>query len=210
MDARALSDWFDNLKRVLESAYLRASDPQGQSGFSRTLERWTRLRKPVADLVRCSGSFLDIGCANGFLLECLLEWTSEKGLELSPYGIDLSEQLIALARKRMPTFRDYFFVGNAWDWEPPCRFDFVRLELGYVPPECRQRFLDRMLHKFLKPGGSLLVAEYRSSREAATEGPWVDEELRAMGYAVLEHASGFDMDESELTRVALLRRPAVG
>ncbi len=34
MDASSLSEWFEDLKRVLESAYLRASDPRGQSGFS--------------------------------------------------------------------------------------------------------------------------------------------------------------------------------
>jgi len=207
MDASSLSEWFEDLKRVLESAYLEASDPWGQSGFSGSLERWTRLRKPVADLVDRSGSFLDIGCANGFLLECLLHWTSAKGLELSPYGLDLSEPLVELARKRLPTFRDHFFVGNAWDWEPPCRFDSVRLELCYVPPEYRQRFVDRTLHTFLKPDGSLLVAEYRSSRDAHADTPWVDEELRTMGYTVFGAASGFDLDGRELTRVARLRQP---
>lgn len=210
MDVCSLGDWFEDLKQVLETSYLKAPDPQGQSGFSGSLERWTRLRKPVADLVDRSGSFLDIGCANGFLLECLLEWARAKGLELVPYGLDLSERLVALARKRLPAFRDHLFVGNAWDWEPPCRFDFVRAELCYVPPQCERAFVDRLLERFLQPGGSLLVAEYRSSKEAHVEKLWVDEGLGAMGYAAEEHTSGYDMDGSELTRVALLRRPAGG
>ena len=37
-----------------------------------------------------------------------------------------------------------------------------------------------------------------------------DEGLGAMGYAVQEHVSGHDVDGSELTRVALLRRPEGG
>ena len=210
MDACRLSQWFEDLKQLLESAYLAAPDPKGQSGFSGSQERWTRLRKPVADLVDRSGSFLDIGCANGFLLECLLDWTRAEGLKLMPYGLDLSGRLVALARRRLPAFGDNFFVGNAWDWEPPLRFDFVRSELCYVPPECRQPFVRRILREFLNPDGGLLVAEYRSSREAGSAKLWVDEELGAMGYVVLKKASGLDLDGSELTRVALLRRPGGG
>ena len=207
MDARSLSTWFEDLKVSLESAYLKAATPWGQSGFSGPMERWTRLRKPIADLVDRSGSFLDVGCANGFLLECLLRWTGERGLALVPYGLDLSERLVALARKRLPAFADHFFVGNAWDWEPPSRFDFVRTELCYVPEECQRPFLDRLLGEFLTAKGSLLVAEYRSSREANSDKPWVDKHLSCMGYPVVRSASGFEANGCEVTRVALLRWP---
>ena len=40
--------------------------------------------------------------ANGYLLECLMQWGSEIGVTLTPFGVDCSEGLIALARERMP------------------------------------------------------------------------------------------------------------
>ena len=210
MDPRSLDAWFSNLKQVLESAYLKCDTPWGQSGFAGPMERWTRLRRPIADLVDRSGSFLDIGCANGFLLECLLRWTSGRGLTVAPYGLDLSERLVALARDRLPACRDHFYVGNAWDWEPPRSFDFVRLELCYVPTECQREFVDRVLRRFLSPGGSVLVADYRSSSEAASSMVWVDEELRGSGFRVSECASGFDAEGRELTRIARVCRPHGG
>ena len=210
MDAHSLDAWFDDLRGVLESAYLKCDTPWGQSGFSGPMDRWTRLRRPIADLVDRSGSFLDLGCANGFLLECLLDWTSERGLTVAPYGLDVSERLVALARERLPAHRDHLNVGNAWDWEPPCAFDFARFELCYAPTECRREFVERVLRRFLNPGGAALVAAYRSSRRAPSSEVWVDEELTALGFRVSGRASGFDAEGRELTRTARVRRPYGG
>jgi SAM-dependent methyltransferase len=119
-------DWFENVQRTLETAYLSNEEPWRQSGMSGPEERWVSLRKPVADCIDRSGSLLDIGCANGYLLECCLKWTAERGISVDPYGVDLSPRLIELARQRLPRFADHFYVGNAFEWIPPRRFDFVR------------------------------------------------------------------------------------
>ena len=74
-----LKNWFNNLCNVLENAYLSSEEPWKQSGFSGPEERWINLRKPIADCVNSTGSFLDIGCAIGYLLECLIKWTYERG-----------------------------------------------------------------------------------------------------------------------------------
>ncbi|MEE8413571.1 MAG: class I SAM-dependent methyltransferase, partial [Dehalococcoidales bacterium] len=135
MKSEELNSWFENIREVLETAYLAAEEPWKQSGMSGPENRWVSLRKPVADCIDKPGSFLDIGCANGYLLECCTRWTAERGIKIDPYGLDISPKLIELARRRLPQFASHFFTGNAFRWLPPRRFDFVRTELIYVPAE---------------------------------------------------------------------------
>lgn len=154
------NDYFHRVRTTLEDAYTAHEEPWRQSGMSGPYERWEALRKPVAECVHKSGSFLDIGCANGYLLECLLRWTSERGLEVDPHGLDISEKLLAMAKTRLPGYAGQLYVGNAFTWDPPQRFDFVRTELVYVPDELEAGYVSRLLDAFLKPGGRLLIANY--------------------------------------------------
>lgn len=128
-----LARWFSSTKETLEVAYLQHTEPWKQSGFSGPEERWVRVRKPIADCVDEPGAFLDIGCANGYLLECVMKWTAERGISIVPYGLDISERLVELAKARLPAYRDNLCVGNGWDWDNPRRFHHVRTELVYVP-----------------------------------------------------------------------------
>jgi hypothetical protein len=79
-------DYSERIRRELETSYLKASTPWGQSGFSGPESRWITLRKPVADCIERSGSFLDIGCANGYLAECTARWTAEQGLTVDVHA----------------------------------------------------------------------------------------------------------------------------
>ena len=118
----------------LEEAYLRNSDPIEQSGFYGGPERWRAEREPILDAVESDGDFLDAGCANGYLLECLVAWGRERGFSLIPYGLDQGARLIELARRLRPHLADHFFVGTAWDWSPPPRFRYAYTLLDHVPP----------------------------------------------------------------------------
>ena len=210
MDNDDLARWFDAEKTLLETAYLAAEQPWQQSGFGlhtpRTAEQWAAHRRVIADAVGRSGSFLDIGCANGYLLECLLQWTAERGITLDPYGLDLSDRLIALARQRLPQHADYLFVGNAWDWTPPRTFDFVRTELVYVPNALYREFIARLLDRYLAPGGSLLLAEYRTHGDDAPPLS-IDRQAAALGVPVARvlSASGHG---SERTRISVVQSKA--
>src|SRR5687767_2146321 len=119
MKPEALQKWFDANKTLLESAYLTGQHPWQQSGFglhsNRTAEQWEACRRPIADCLDKSGTFLDIGCANGYLLECVVRWARESGIEITPYGLDLSDKLVALAQDRLPEYARYMSVGNAWN-----------------------------------------------------------------------------------------------
>ena len=91
---KRLEEWFSSLKETLEDAYLAYEEPWKQSGHLTTLERWITLRKPVADCIDKSGTFLDIGCANGYLLEYCVQWATERNIVIEPYGVDISDKLI--------------------------------------------------------------------------------------------------------------------
>lgn len=200
-----LEDWFSEIRSLLENGYLPAETPWKQSGQSGPFEEWVRLRIPISECVETSGTFLDIGCANGFLLECLLDWTLRKGVQIEPYGVDYSKKLADLAKERLRGFADNIFVGNAWDWEPPMRFDYVRTEVCYVPMNMAEAYISRLLNDFLVEGGRLLVAQYRSRREDLSR-DWVDDYLSRLGFNVRESRSGFSGEGLEKTRVAVLQR----
>ena len=216
MDDNELSQWFDNVGNTLEQAYLKQEEPWKQSGMSGPAERWVSLRKPVADCVDRSGSFLDIGCANGYLLECVMKWVREKGLSIVPYGLDLSQRLVELAKERLPQYKDNFFVGNAFTWLPPRRFDFVRTELVYVPAEYEQQYIGFILDNHLNQGGKLLVANYGEGmtkeeiERGIIKGGHVTSEilsrLRELGFNAINYKDGYDPVKNRKVRIAILNR----
>lgn len=201
-----LEDWFRANQRLVEATYLAGEQPWQQSGFGlhslRPADQWEALRKPIADCVTSSGSFLDIGCANGYLLECMLHWTGARGITLDPFGLDLSAKLVALAHQRLPLYAHQIFTGNAWEWQPPHPFDYVRTELVYVPEELRTDYITRLLDLFLRPGGRLLVAEYRARGDSAPA-LRVDCEVRERGFSVERVVTGC-WGGFEHTRVAVV------
>ncbi len=208
MDDLALAHWFADNKTLLETAYLDGEQPWQQSGVGlhtpRTAADWAALRRPIADGITHDGTWLDIGCANGYLIECMVRWTAEHGIALAPYGLDISAKLIDLARQRLPQYADQLFVGNAWDWSPPRRFDYVSTLPELVPEHLRQPFIARLLAEFLALGGTLLVAEYASSRDPRAH-LTIDQDLQEMGFAVTGCHSGY-LNGKEMTRVALIEQ----
>lgn len=108
-----------------EGKYLAGTNPRQQSGFGRDERDWERFRRPIAAAIDRDGSFLDIGCANGLLMESIVDWAREDGHRLEPYGLDISAKLAELARKRLPRWHDRIFVGNALFWNPSGPYDFV-------------------------------------------------------------------------------------
>jgi SAM-dependent methyltransferase len=202
-------EWFASQRTKLETAYLAGVYPWQQSGVGlhtpHTAHDWEVLRRPIADCVTTSGTFLDIGCANGYLLECLLCWTSERGLSLTPYGLDFSAQLLSLARRRLRQYAGHFFLGNAWDWSPPQQFDFVSASLDYVPYELRQAFARQLLERYVQDGGCLLLGEYLGRSTGMPE-LRIDEELEAWGFPLeMVKSSRLEHDPMRQTRVAVTR-----
>ena len=216
MKSDELADWFDHARQALETAYLAHTESWRQSGMSGPAERWMSLRKPVADCIDQSGTFLDIGCANGYLLECCLKWTAARDIHIEPYGLDLSAKLVALAQQRLPQFAHHFFVGNAFYWIPPIKFDFVRTELVYVPGDYERQFIEFILENYLRPDGKLLIAHYGEGSLHPEQGilpgsqptTHLLERLAELGFEDAPYQDGYNPIKHRKTRVAILRNEA--
>src|SRR5205085_2007884 len=114
-------------------------------------------RRPIVEAIDHGGTFLDIGCANGYLLESIVRWSSHA---IEPYGVDFAPQLVELARRRLPQWSDRIFLGDALTWQPPRSFDYARIELLYVPEARRRELVDR----WLSCVDRLIVCSYGSRR----------------------------------------------
>lgn len=165
--------------RLLTPAYLAADNPRGGSGFGGTETQWEQRRGQIADAIVASGTFLDLGCANGYLMESVRRWTAQRGLDVQPYGVDISPELVAEARRRLPQWADRLHVGDALTWEPADgqEFDAVHLLLDAVSPARHAELVNHAL-TLVTPGGRLLVGLY--VRAGGLE-PHVGEQLRRAG-----------------------------
>ena len=94
---------------VFEEAYLGGDNPRAQSGFGGNQERWELARRPIVEAIDGPGTFLDIGCANGHLMECVARWSPHP---VEPYGLDFAPGLVELARRRLPHMAGRY--GLAW------------------------------------------------------------------------------------------------
>jgi 2-polyprenyl-3-methyl-5-hydroxy-6-metoxy-1,4-benzoquinol methylase len=72
-------EYYEKTGALLERAYLNSEDPRGGSGFRGDEARWERARRPIVQAVDRDGTFLDVGCANGLLMESVTAWAAEDG-----------------------------------------------------------------------------------------------------------------------------------
>ena len=139
-DSAARKAYFKEGERITREYYLAdPSNPYRQSGKTGGAEHWEVTRRCIAEAVDADGDYLDLGCANGLLLESLVGWCSERGYTITPHGVDFIPELVELARQRLPAYADNFHVGNAYCWAPPRRYRFVQLLLGTTVPPADQR-----------------------------------------------------------------------
>ena len=178
-------EYFEAARAAIRDYYLAdPANPYRQSGRSSGAERWIETRRCIAQAVHRDGDFLDVGCANGLLLESLIRWTGERGVAIRPHGIDFVAELVELARQRLAPYSGSYEVANAFYWKPGRQFDFVRTNLEYVQPDDWPEFLGRQ-HGAVGRGGRLIVCHYRNEDEEPIE---VASLLRRLGYAVAGQA----------------------
>jgi SAM-dependent methyltransferase len=159
--------WHRGMAELVVPAYLAGDNPRAQSGHSGDAIRWEGARRLILAAVDADGSFLDVGCANGHLMESLHAWAAEDGIQLDPWGIDISTELVAFARERLPRGRDQIDIGNALEWRPPRRFTFVRTGVDYVPTHRRSDLLRYLLADVVEPGGRLIVGAFNEETSQA-------------------------------------------
>ncbi|MEM7244369.1 MAG: class I SAM-dependent methyltransferase [Acidobacteriota bacterium] len=175
--------------RALADAYLSSDDPHRQCGFGGGSSRWRAEREPLLDAIDEDGDFLDLGCANGLLLESVVEWGTHRGVTLTPHGLDLSAELIALARRRLPAHADSLHVGDAWSWSPVRRVRWVYALSDLVPSTHLGELVNRLALEVVAPGGRLILGSYGSrSRGVAPDD--LAAQLRELGHDVRGESAG--------------------
>jgi len=144
--------WHQRIAALLVPAYLAGADPRAQSGYTGTAEEREQARSLVADAIPRGGTFLDIGCASGLLMESVRAWCAQRGASVEPYGLEIAPELPALARSRLSGWADRIFDGNGAVWIPPAPFDFVRTGHDYVPPDRRSALMEELTRR-VRPRG---------------------------------------------------------
>lgn len=198
--------WNQRTCQALESAYLSASDPFGGSGFRGDAERWRRARRVIVEAIHRDGTFLDVGCANGLLMESVAVWAHEEGCRVEPYGLELSPAIAEEARRRLPHWAQRIYVGDVTSWEPPQRFDFVRTELVYAPEANRRELVRRCLASLVAAGGRLIVCSYGSATRPSPRAEPVDDILAGWGLDVVGSVDAADTNGVAVTRIAWIDR----
>jgi 2-polyprenyl-3-methyl-5-hydroxy-6-metoxy-1,4-benzoquinol methylase len=172
--------WHAAWLAIVEPAYLAADNPRAQSGHSGDAAGWERARRLLTDALPGNCTLLDIGCANGHLMESLVDWAGQDGIAVEPYGVDISAWLADLARRRCPQWADRIVTVNAADWRPPRRFDVVRTGLEYVPAARAAAYLAHLFDHVVAPGGRLVIGVYNEERDLTT----LEDRVRGYGYDV--------------------------
>ena len=90
---------FPNAQALMQGSHVSGAPVEALLGY------WIANRRPIVEAIEWSGTFLDIGCANGFLLICLQGWSEHK---LIPYGIDADPASIEAARDLLPEYANQF------------------------------------------------------------------------------------------------------
>lgn len=177
------AEWQRRTSAALSASYLRNDDPRWQSGFDGDAELWRQARSLVLDAVPGDGCLLDVGCANGHLMECLDGWARERGLRLTLYGLELDPDLANAARRRLPAWVGRIYTGNVSDWVPPRRFTYVRTGLEYVAPGGEAALLRRLLRGVVEPGGRVIVGPVNQPDVEPTRRAFADAGVAAPGVA---------------------------
>jgi hypothetical protein len=151
--------WHAAMLALVEPVYLAAETVELGSGHHGSPEEWRRTRGMVMEAIDRDGTFLDVGSANGPLMESVHDWAAERDLRVEPYGVEISARLADLARRRYPQWAGRIWTANAAAWTPPERWDFVRTGLEYVPADSQQRFVGHLLDHVVAPGGRLIVGK---------------------------------------------------
>jgi 2-polyprenyl-3-methyl-5-hydroxy-6-metoxy-1,4-benzoquinol methylase len=151
-------EWHEAMAALIKPAYLAADNPYAQAGHGGNAATWEASRGFIAEALHRSGTFLDVGCASGILMESVHRWGAARNLVIEPYGLDIVPEFVELARRRLPQWADRIDVGNIRTWQPQGnRFDYVLIRPEYAPASRRADMVRHIVRHVLKPGGRLIV-----------------------------------------------------
>ena len=154
--------------------------------------------------LRSDAHYLDIGCGNGYTVR----WAAEACPEGHAIGLDVSGQMIELARRTSAEWNQVEFRQSEFPehWLPEASFDAIfSMETFYYLPDIPAALA--RVHELLKPGGRFAcVVDFYAENTASHGWPLeLGTEMRllsALGWKNAFAAAGLEVTEQ--TRV---RRP---
>lgn len=160
------SQYYELRKEATNSVYLNHKEPYAQCGHTGNEQTWVYSRiMPLLEVLNKNGSFIDVACANGYINESLFKWTNNSPIDIEYYGVDISKELIDIAKQRMPQFADNYYVANVDGFIPPKKFDYVRiLAISFIPEYKHKNFVDSLFNDYLKNTGRLILGPYTEAK----------------------------------------------
>ena len=180
-------EWYELYKIYFTKLYLSTNNPRAQSGHGGDEYHYIYAQMPVIEAVYKNGTFLDIGCANGHWMEMIHKWGSAIGFDLQMFGVDISEELIELAKIRLPQWHDRFYLGNAFYWKPENKFDYIHNSAD-VPVDDKREYYNHLIENYLVDGGRMIIGPYWYENEDMKENQIIDEVgIPPTGFMVKTH-----------------------
>ena len=179
LEAESISEkvYFDLMSAASETLYLSRDNPRGQSGHGGSPSWYRSVRMMILEAIDSSGTSIDVGCANGHLIESLGQWLVGTDVQVELHGLEISSGLARFARERLPDWRERIYQGNALYWQPPVRFDYVySMILPDFSASIQKRLLERLVTDYVKPNGRVIL------------GPWdeygMEDEIGDWGFEI--------------------------
>ena len=164
-DEISIDEWYEINKEYFTTLYLSQDNPRAQSGHGGDEYHYLFSHLQIIDAINKNGTFCDIGCANGHLMEMVYKWAGGIGFDLRMFGIDISERLVEFAQGRLPQWHNNFFIGNAHKWKPEQKFDYIHTRgelLENVGPKKidNRKIFEHYMENYLALGGRYIIGPY--------------------------------------------------
>jgi 2-polyprenyl-3-methyl-5-hydroxy-6-metoxy-1,4-benzoquinol methylase len=183
------NEWHEAMAALIKPAYLGAANPYAQAGHSGDAETWETSRGFIGDALHRSGTFLDVGCASGILMETVRQWGARKNLSIEPHGIDIVPEFVQLARRRLPNWAGRIYSGNIRTWRPrDHRFDFVLIRPEYAPIPRRNDLVRHLMDHVVKPDGRIIVFVGAEETEARLVESTITSDISVHGRVEIPHS----------------------
>jgi len=114
---------------------------------------------------------LDVACGTGDMMLCMKKRLEKRNLSAEFYGLDCSEEMLKLARRKVPFAK--LTVGTAEEMPYPDEsFDVVSVAFGLRNFSNREKAIGE-IGRVLKPGGKLVVLEFSRSNSFLGRLAWI-------------------------------------